>query len=166
LWGIGHSTTILLIGGAIVVFRMTVAPRVALAFEFCVALMLITLGVLNLLRSRDESPAPTLPPVVVGIVHGLAGTAAIALLVLATIPNPVDGFAYLLVFGLGTMVGMTAVTVAIAAPTLAATARVGALRRGMRLGAGVLSLCLGLWLAGDIGIARGLFGSVPTWSAE
>jgi hypothetical protein len=165
-WGVGHSTTILLVGGAIVVFRLAIAPRVALAFEFTVALMLIALGILNLARARDESPAPTLPPLVVGIVHGLAGTAAIALLVLAAIPAPLDGITYLGVFGIGTIFGMIVVTLAIAVPTMAATHRVGALRRTIRFGAGALSLVFGVWLARDIGIDRGLFSAAPIWSAE
>jgi high-affinity nickel-transport protein len=165
-WGVGHSATILLVGGSIVVFRLAIVPRVALAFEFVVALMLIVLGILNLARAREESPAPTLPPLVIGIVHGLAGTAAIALLVLAAIPAPLDGIIYLMVFGAGTILGMIVVTAAIAAPTLAATRHVVALRRAVRVGAGALSLVLGVWLARDIGIDRGLFGATPVWAAE
>lgn len=165
-WGLGHSATILLVGGSIVVFRLTIAPRVALAFEFIVALMLIALGILSLLRARDETAVSTFPPLVVGIVHGLAGTAAIALLVLAAIPAPIDGLVYLLVFGLGTVLGMIAVTAAIAAPTMAATHRIGSLRRAIRVGAGALSLIFGAWLAGDIGIGKGLFGPTPVWAAE
>ena len=78
-WGIGHSTTIFLVGGSIILFRLTVPPRVGLAFEFVVALMLIALGVLNLWRARDDAAAaaPTMPPLVVGLVHGLAGSAAV-----------------------------------------------------------------------------------------
>src|SRR5581483_8734612 len=48
LWGIGHSVTILLVGGAIVIFRLTVPPRLGLALEFTVAVMLIVLGTINL----------------------------------------------------------------------------------------------------------------------
>jgi high-affinity nickel-transport protein len=165
-WGIGHSATILLVGGAIVVFRLAIAPRVALAFEFVVALMLIALGALNLSRTRDEHPAPTLPPVIIGIVHGLAGTAAIALLVLAAIPTALGGLAYLLVFGLGTIAGMITITAAIAAPGVAAHAHIGNWRRGIRFAAGALSLVFGLWLAHDIGFSKGLFGATPVWAAE
>jgi high-affinity nickel-transport protein len=165
-WGVGHSATILLVGGSIVVFRLAIAPRVALAFEFVVALMLIALGILNIARAHEESPAPTLPPLIIGIVHGLAGTAAIALLVLAAIPAPIDGLIYLTVFGAGTVLGMIVVTAAIAAPALAATRHVFALRRTLRVGAGALSLIFGVWLARDIGIERGLFGPAPVWAAE
>lgn len=165
-WGVGHTTTIFLVGGAIVVFRLAVPPRVALAFEFVVALMLIALGLLNLWRAREDVAAPTLPPLVVGFVHGLAGSAAIALLVLAALPTPVEGLVYLGVFGLGTIVGMMAVTAAIVAPAIAATHRVTTMRRYVRVGAGALSLVFGLILAHDIGVGHGLFGATPVWTPE
>src|SRR5207244_1320367 len=57
-----------------------------------------------------------LRPLVVGVVHGLAGSAAVALLVLAAIPNPVWGIAFLVVFGVGTIAGMMLITAASAVP--------------------------------------------------
>jgi high-affinity nickel-transport protein len=166
-WGIGHTTTIFLVGGTIIAFRLVVPPRVGLAFEFIVALMLIVLGVLNLWRARDDSAAaPTLPPLVVGLVHGLAGSAALALLVLAAIQEPWQGIAYLAVFGAGTICGMMAVTAAIAAPAIVATRRVAAMRRYVRAGAGALSLAFGLVLAHDVGVRHQLFGAAPSWIPE
>ena len=58
----------------------------------------------------------TIRPLVVGLVHGLAGSAAVALLVLSTIKSPLWSTAYLLVFGFGTMVGMMLMTAAISMP--------------------------------------------------
>ena len=60
----------------------------------------------------------TMRPLVVGLVHGLAGSAAVALLVLSTIKSPLWSTAYLLVFGFGTMVGMMLMTAAISAPVV------------------------------------------------
>ena len=57
-----------------------------------------------------------LRPLAIGLVHGLAGSAAVALLVLSTIHNPVWATAYLLIFGAGTMLGMMCMTAAIAIP--------------------------------------------------
>ena len=57
-----------------------------------------------------------LRPLVVGIVHGLAGSAAVALLVLTTISRPSWAIGYLLIFGLGTVAGMMLITAAIALP--------------------------------------------------
>ena len=108
----------------------------------------------------------TLRPIVVGIVHGLAGSAAVSLLVLTAIREPLSGLVYLLVFGLGTIVGMMLITVVIAAPfTLGAA---GALRMpmistGVRAFAGVLSLGFGLFLMYQIGVVDGLFSGAPQW---
>jgi cytochrome c biogenesis protein CcdA len=179
-WGIGHSATILVVGGAIVLFRLSVPPRVALALEFVVALMLIGLGVLNLWPRKNHAPPATprssvlaprssrlgLPPAVIGIIHGLAGSAAIALLALAAVPDPVDGVLYLFVFAVGTIAGMMVVTTAIAAPTMVATRRISGFPRYARLGAGALSLALGLVLAHEIGIGHDLFGASPEWTAR
>ena len=57
-------------------------------------------------------------PLVIGLVHGLAGSAAVALLVLSTIKNPFWSTAYLLVFGFGTMAGMMLMTAAISVPSV------------------------------------------------
>ena len=132
LWGIGHTVTILLVGGAILLFGVVISPRVGLTMEFSVALMLVLLGTMNLtgaMKRMDEvahehhhgkeAPAPhvheaiahgrsrlsLLRPLVVGVVHGLAGSAAVALLVLTTIHDAAWGLLYLLVFGIGTVGG-------------------------------------------------------------
>jgi High-affinity nickel-transport protein len=100
----------------------------------------------------------------VGLVHGLAGSAAIALVVLGAIPQPVWGVVYLAVFCLGTIAGMVLITTAIGAPMVLAADRVARLHRGLVLGSGLLSLCFGLFVAYQIGIADGLFSAVPIWT--
>src|SRR4051794_37898267 len=55
MWGVGHTVTILLVGGAIIVFRIAIPPRIGLAFEFAVGIVLIVLGIANLV-SRAEPP--------------------------------------------------------------------------------------------------------------
>lgn len=90
-WGIGHSLTLLIVGAAIVLFGVVVPERLGMSLEFCVALMLVLLGLLNLSsfrRSQNEAHEHShhhgsylrFRPVVVGAVHGLAGSAALALL--------------------------------------------------------------------------------------
>lgn len=163
LWGIGHTITIFLVGGSIIAFRLVIPPRVGLAFEFAVALMLIALGAFSLWRARETATRFTMPPILIGLVHGLAGSAAIALLVLAAIPGVAAGLTYLAVFGFGTIAGMMFITAAISASALAATRRLGALRRYVMAGAGALSLVFGLQLSYQIGIVNGLFTSAPHW---
>ena len=88
------------------------------------------------------------------------------MLVLTTIQSAAVGIAYLLVFGIGTVAGMTVVTVAIAVPTLYAAARVTGAQRYVQLAAGVASLCVGLLLAHRVGVTDGLFAATPHWTPE
>ena len=163
IWGVGHSLTLLLLGGAIIAFRLVIPPRVGLGLEFGVAIMLIGLGFSNI-RQRDEDRPPKLSrPLLIGIVHGLAGSAAVALLVLATIREPLAAAFYLLMFGLGTILGMMLVTMLIAAPALYATGRLARMQTGVRVAAGALSIVFGLVLARELIVDGGLFSATPTW---
>jgi len=105
-------------------------------------------------------------PLVVGVVHGLAGSAAVALLVLAAIPNPWWAIAYLALFGIGTIAGMMLITAAIGAPFAYTAAHLGGLNRYLGLVSGLLSLGFGLFLAYQIGFVHGLFTDHPRWTAE
>ena len=167
LWGIGHSITILLVGGALIAFRLVVPPRVGLGLEFGVALMLIGLGFANLRpRGGDASaPAPTSTrrPIIIGIVHGLAGSAAVTILALSAIRETWQAVAYLAVFGLGTIAGMMLVTALIAAPALYAANAVRRAQGGIRLAAGALSIVVGMLLARELIVDGGLFAAVPAW---
>jgi hypothetical protein len=105
-------------------------------------------------------------PLVVGIVHGLAGSAAVALLVLTTIRTPQWGIWYLLIFGLGTIVGMTLMTAAITLPFARNDERFARLGGGLRIASGVISLGFGLFVAYRTGFAGGLFAGAPTWTPQ
>ena len=98
----------------------------------------------------------TVRPVVVGVVHGLAGSAAVALLVLASVDSAAQGLAYLVVFGLGTTVGMMLVTLLIAAPMALGSGRSAGLAQALKIGAGALSLAFGMFLMYQVGIEQGL----------
>jgi high-affinity nickel permease len=106
----------------------------------------------------------SLRPLFIGIVHGLAGSAAVALLVLATIQDPRWGVVYLLIFGIGTIAGMILITMAISLPFSYAGTRFAWLNRSLIVGSGILSLCFGLFLTYQIGFVDGLFTSHPNWS--
>lgn len=173
MWGVGHSLTLLVVGGAIVAFRLVIPPRIGLGLEFCVSLMLILLG-FNNLRNIGTASAdhrhdiPTafngLRPLLIGTVHGLAGSAAVALLVLATIRETSWALIYLAIFGIGTIAGMMLVTALLVAPTMYASARVARLQTGIRFAAGALSLVFGVVLAHEIVVRNGLFEAAPRWS--
>jgi hypothetical protein len=163
LWGIGHSITILLVGGAIVAFRLAIPPRLGLALEFSVALMLIALGLLTLAGRRVGSVRSAARPVAVGVVHGLAGSAFVALVVLAAVPETWVALFYLTLFAAGTIAGMAAITAAIAVPSALSARRFVGVQRYVRIASGVASLAFGLILAHQ-GVSRGLFAAVPTWT--
>lgn len=166
LWGVGHTATILLFGGAILVFRLTIPPRLGLALEFAVAMMLVLLGIRNLAGRGFTRLESAMRPLFVGFVHGLAGTAFVAMLVLAAIPSPVLGMIYLALFGLGTIVGMMLITVAIATPAVLAARRFVRLQTCVRVAAGVASIVLGLVLAHQVAVVDGLFAASPTWTPK
>lgn len=105
-------------------------------------------------------------PLIVGLVHGLAGSAAVALLVLAAIRDPWWATGYLLIFGLGTIAGMILITAAVAVPFVVTARRFTWLNRHLATASGLLSLAFGLWLAYQIGFVDGLFSATPHWSPQ
>jgi ABC-type nickel/cobalt efflux system permease component RcnA len=219
LWGLGHTITIVLVGTGIIVFNLAIPPRIGLAMELAVGLMLIVLGIMNLTGATqriterftpgsgagvihshmhshggvehvhvhahlpegpndlDEKPQSALAgllqrfglyqllrPLAVGIVHGLAGSAAVALLVLTTIRDPRWAMAYLLVFGLGTIAGMFLITMLLGAPFAYSGKRFSHLNRGLGLASGVISVAFGLFVTFQIGFVDGLFTAHPHWT--
>jgi high-affinity nickel permease len=165
VWGLGHTITLLVVGGAIIAFKIGFNARLGLSMEFCVAVMLIVLGLLNLFDVKMTASAPSSSrPFFVGVVHGLAGSAAAALLIVPLMDDPRWAALYLVTFGLGTIVGMSIVTISIAAPALLASAHMPSLQRSLRIASGAVSLVFGLYLAQRIGFTDGLFTSNPTWT--
>jgi len=104
-----------------------------------------------------------LRPLLVGIVHGLAGSAAVALLVLSTIRQPEWAVLYLLIFGVGTIAGMMLITSALALPIGFAGYKFDLLNRGLVTASGLVSLCFGLFVCYQIGYVDGLFTGHPIW---
>ena len=105
-----------------------------------------------------------LRPPLVGIVHGLAGSAAVALLVLTTIRDPRWAVAYLLVFGIGTVAGMMLITMSIASAFTFFGRRYTNFGARLALASGLLSLAFGLFVVYQIGFAGGLFSGHPQWT--
>jgi high-affinity nickel permease len=105
-----------------------------------------------------------LRPLFIGLVHGLAGSAAVALLVLSTIHEPRWGVLYLLIFGVGTIAGMMLITAAIALPFSFTGYKFAWLNKTLITGSGLLSLVFGLLVCYQIGFVDGLFTSHPNWT--
>jgi high-affinity nickel-transport protein len=210
LWGLGHTFTIFVVGTMIILFQITIPPRLGLSMELAVAAMLILLGVLNLTgslrwlqdrfapstQSRDMASASasdvakTQPkpvdsvtakpsresmfrgvglynvvrPLIIGVVHGLAGSAAVALLVMTTIRDSWWAIAYLLLFGIGTIAGMILITAVIAMPFAFTFKKFAGWNRSVGVASGLLSLGFGLILSYQIGFVDGLFTLHPHWT--
>jgi high-affinity nickel permease len=93
----------------------------------------------------------------VGLVHGLAGSATLMLLVLTTIPSPLAGFFYILIFGLGSVGGMLIMSSLISLPFVLTANKLMFINEGIKVLAGVSSIGFGIFLGWQIGFVEGLF---------
>lgn len=99
-----------------------------------------------------------LKPLFVGAMHGLAGSAALTLLVLTQIESPLLGLLYLAVFGAGSILGMLLMSGLVALPFIFSARKLTGVHYGLQAVAGVLSIAFGFWYAYETGIASGLLG--------
>lgn len=118
-WGFGHTATLFIIGILVFVFGVNIPPAFSSFFEFAVAIMLIGFGAISCLqgiRSAEHTHPPfglhrhPNPSFLVGIIHGLAGSAAILVFIISAIKSPFLGLLYILIFGLGTIISMALLT--------------------------------------------------------
>lgn len=170
-WGLGHTAALLLCGAMLVLLRAEMPARVSDLFELGVALMLVGLGVRAMYLAARQGPAGPVHahhhgrvvhvhsgvdphvhigawtlarrPLLVGAVHGLAGSGALTALVLTTLPSTAARLAYMIVFGLGSTIGMAALSGVLGWP-LARVGRHRHVARGVSLAVGGVSTVLGL----------------------
>jgi hypothetical protein len=139
-WGLGHTTMLVLFGSVIIFSRATWLHSGY--FEAAVGVMLIGLGISRLLDRNSyqsfQKPRQAGFAYTVGLVHGLAGSGALVLAVLSAIPRPAGAIAYILLFGLGSVLGMLAAVGLMRVPF---TLR---MRAGRQLRAGAVVLSSGL----------------------
>jgi ABC-type nickel/cobalt efflux system permease component RcnA len=177
-WGIGHTVTLLLFGGAALVLGLAVPEDL---LEFAVGLMLILLGADVLRRIMKErthvhrhdhsdrashlhvhshaqvdrhehshSPLIPLRALMVGLMHGLAGSAALLLLTVAAAPSITSGIVYIIVFGIGSILGMALLSILIALPLRLSSNRFERAQWNFRLGIGIVTIVLGLSIVRNI----------------
>jgi hypothetical protein len=164
-WGLGHTLTLMAAGALLVVLRAEMPAFADVVFELCVVLLLIGFGV-RAIRQGARPPtaaaahlrlhAAAIPhvhvgrwasarrPLLVGAVHGLAGSGALTAVVVATLPTTAARLTYLALFGMGSIVGMAALSGVLGWPL----ARFGSRRsvaRGISLAVGCVSTALGLY---------------------
>ena len=170
-WGVGHTTTLIVCGAALVLLRAEMPARVSDLFELGVALMLVALGIRAMYLAAGQGAAGPVHvhhhghvvhvhpgatphvhigawtlarrPLLVGAVHGLAGSGALTALVLTTLPSTAARLTYMIVFGLGSTIGMATLSGVLGWP-LARVGRHRGVARGVSLAVGGVSTVLGL----------------------
>jgi len=173
-WGVGHTVILLVVGTAVLLFKLTIPSAWAKLFEVAVGVMLVGLGLsvaFALWRERVHLHAHRhnhgeqhrhlhshshgahhdhlhrfrleYKSLAVGMVHGLAGSAALLLLVLAAVPSLGVGLVYILVFGAGSILGMVFLATAMSIPFAMSAERTARVHQTLRVAAALFSIVLG-----------------------
>ena len=187
-WGTGHTLTLMLFGGAVLVAGTVVPARAAQALELAVGVMLVLLGADALYRlrrsrihfhahrhadgvahfhahshrsegaphdpARHEHPHPRGFParaLLVGMVHGMAGSAALVLLSLEALRSPAWGLLYIAIVGLGSILGMAVLSAAIAVPLRLSSRHLTRAHDGLSAAVGLATLVLGCYIVYRVG---------------
>lgn len=186
-WGLGHTLTLLVIGLLVLKLNLHIPLLMELSFECVVGVVLIGLGLTTLyecwrkrihvhphahgsaahvhFHAHAESDTHThlhplqlgTKPFLLGMVHGLAGSAALMLLVLTALPSPTLGLLYLAIFGCGSILAMGAVSLLMGVFFSLATHRLHEMSQVLYATVGTLSATCGAWIVIDVGFVRGLF---------
>jgi len=147
-WGLGHALVLLLVGAVVLALRVEIPESIAHAAEFGVGMMLVVLGStlavklskerwhfhphehdgerhlhihshhLNADHHHPHWLRDSIQPLCIGMVHGLAGSAALLLVVLSTVKNMMVGLLYIAIFGVGSILGMILIGLVISVPVL------------------------------------------------
>lgn len=181
-WGVGHTLTLFLVGSVVLIFSFSIPNRFALGMELLVGVMLVALGAQNVVdwlrkqvhahrhghdrgdyahfHSHEQTVAHDHPhqfrfglkPLLIGMVHGMAGSAALVVLVLSTLDSAVAGAFYILIFGVGSILGMLLMSAVIGLPFVLAVDRFRQADQWIKVAAGAFSILVGLILIGEIGL--------------
>ncbi len=192
IWGLGHTLTLFLFGGAVLLADSLVPERIASGLEFMVGLMLVVLGADVLRRvvrerihfhahrhgtrqhfhahaheaSKSHEADPhnhehperiSLRPLLVGMMHGMAGSAALIVLALGAVEDPWQGLAFIAVFGFGSIVGMAMIGAVIGLPLRYSPRGLTWAHNGLKASIGLFTVGLGGYIMLNIGLAGGLF---------
>ena len=181
LWGAGHTTTLVLIGFLVYVLAITIQGQIFSGLEFAVGMMLVFLGVSTILNRKfrlrhkhphqhkdgtihfdehthtDAEHTHTHRSYFIGLVHGLAGSGSLVVLTAATLDNVGMVLSFIVIFGIGSMIGMALVGSIMGIP-LVFVNKIGLIQKTFRYAAGAFSLIIGFNIMYSIGILGHLFG--------
>jgi len=181
LWGAGHTTTLVIIGLLLFVFSINIPSNVFLGFEFIVGMMLVFLAITTFSNKKlfklkhahphvhsngtlhihphnhDGEHKHTHKSYLIGCIHGLAGSGSLVVLMASTLGDIETVLSFILIFGIGSVIGMTIISNLIGLP-FAFTNKFGTTSKALRYVACTASLLIGVNIIYDIGIAENLFG--------
>ena len=181
LWGAGHTTTLVIIGLLLFLFSINIPSNVFLGFEFIVGIMLVFLAITTFSNKKlfklrhahphahsngtlhthphdhDREHKHTHKSYLIGCIHGLAGSGSLVVLMASTLGDIETVMSFILIFGFGSIIGMTIISSLIGLP-FALTNKFGAASKTLRYIACSASLLIGANIVYDIGIAENLFG--------
>lgn len=186
-WGLGHTVVLLAAGAVVLGFKVAIPPALSQGFEFAVGLMLVGLGLSlgwTLWREdwhwhRHEHDGTHhvhlhhhhhgqehrhlhwldggLKPFFVGMMHGLAGSAALLLVVVSAVDNVAQGLIYIVMFGFGSVCGMVVVGLLVSWPLVYAEAWGPVARLSVRGLVSLGTVLVGVWTMIETGVLAALF---------
>ena len=186
-WGIGHTLTLLLVGSVVLAWGLRIPVQFEMVAETGVALLLIILGgtlARKLYRERWHVHShqhdgeqhvhfhshqrqeghghrhwivDSIRPLCIGMAHGLAGSAALMLMILATTTDMMSGLLSILIFGIGSIIGMMMIGLTISIPVIYSRSLNQRLFRGVQGVASLASVSVGLWML--VTLARSATGN-------
>jgi ABC-type nickel/cobalt efflux system permease component RcnA len=185
-WGIGHTSTLFIVGIILIVMKDKIPEKWAMSLEFLVGIMLVYLGITTLRSFKNKHVHKTehdgeehkhfhshkpngehehthqhnnvdyFRSMLIGLVHGLAGSGAMVLLTMSTVKSVWEGAIYILVFGAGTVIGMLFFTTIIGLPFVLSAKKLN-LNKTLTRMTGVISTAYGIYYMYNLGVTEGLF---------
>lgn len=191
VWGLGHTTTLVICGGAVLLAGRVIPDKVAQGLEFAVGVMLIVLGASALrrvvrnrlhfhihahgaqehyhahshyghanhaqdLHHHGHCAGFSMRALLVGMIHGMAGSAALIVLALGAVDSLWQGLLYIVLFGVGSVIGMAVLGAAISVPLRYSARGLTLVHNGLEVMVSVVTVGFGLYIVYDVGLAGGL----------
>lgn len=174
-WGIGHTATLFIVGIILLIMKGQITEKWAMSLEFLVGIMLVYLGISTITslkkihvhqhehdsetinqHGNQQKNLSYIKSMVIGLVHGLAGSGAIVLLTMSTVESVLESAFYILIFGFGTVIGMLFFTTILGISFIFSAKRLR-LNKNLTQITGVVSTVFGIYYMYSLGISEGLF---------
>jgi len=167
-WGIGHTSTLFIVGLGVLLLRISIPEATTQKLELLVAVMLIILGIQSLykrsqvhehehrhgemihIHMHQNHTHQHRKSFIIGSLHGFAGSGALMILVLSLIKTVWEGIVYIIIFGIGSTLGMTIVSLVIGIPFSKSLKAFASAEKFLRLGMGTLSILFGIYILTEV----------------